>query len=163
MQVCHFMGLCILRVVFCLIIRRTPTSPRTDTLFPYTTLFRSWLDHLVVHTADIGGPPRLHPDIPQRDCELLVRRRNVEAGLVLMRRLHMIVAHYSEAGISYSATDEAGLFAQLVRSPYGKALKERADWLVNYVAGDASGALIQLVTEKIGRWSIEFQTEGQTG
>lgn len=123
----------------------------------------TWLDHLVVHTADIGGPPSLHPDIPQRDGELLVRRRNVEAGLVLMRRLHMIVAHYSEAGISYSATDEAGLFAQLVRSPYGKALKERADWLVNYVAGDASGALIQLVTEKIGRWSIEFQTEGQTG
>src|SRR3546814_3146779 len=62
----------------------------------------TWLDHLVVHTADIGGPPSLHPDIPQRDGELLVRRRNVEAGLVLMRRLHMIVAHYSEAGISRS-------------------------------------------------------------
>src|SRR3546814_2074924 len=56
----------------------------------------TWLDHLVVHTADIGGPPSLHPDIPQRDGELLVRRRNVEAGLVLMRRLHMIVAPYSE-------------------------------------------------------------------
>lgn len=123
----------------------------------------TWLDHLVVHTADIGGPPSLHPDIPQRDGELLVRRRNVEAGLVLMRRLHMIVASYSDAGISYHATDEAGLFAQLVRSSYGKALKARADWLVDYVASDASGALVQLVTEKIGRWSIEFQTEGQTG
>src|SRR3546814_5428261 len=33
-------------------IRRPPRSTRTDTLFPYTTLFRSdWLDnaHLVVH------------------------------------------------------------------------------------------------------------------
>jgi len=123
----------------------------------------TWLDHLVVHTTDIGGPPSLHPDIPQRDGELLVRRRNVEAGLLLMRRLHLIAAHYSEAGISYSATDEAGLFVQLVRSPYGKVLKARADWLVAYVASDDSGALIQLVTEKIGRWSIEFQTEGQTG
>src|SRR3546814_18142894 len=28
---------------FCLIIRRPPRSTRTDTLFPYTTLFRSWL------------------------------------------------------------------------------------------------------------------------
>src|SRR3546814_4250807 len=27
---------------FFLIIRRTPRSTRTDTLFPYTTLFRSW-------------------------------------------------------------------------------------------------------------------------
>src|SRR3546814_5868727 len=31
---------------FCLMIRRPPRSTRTDTLFPYTTLFRS--DHLAV-------------------------------------------------------------------------------------------------------------------
>src|SRR3546814_3336093 len=29
-------------VVFFLMIRRPPGSTRTDTLFPYTTLFRSW-------------------------------------------------------------------------------------------------------------------------
>src|SRR3546814_17335734 len=29
---------------FCLMIRRPPISTRTDTLFPYTTLFRSELD-----------------------------------------------------------------------------------------------------------------------
>src|SRR3546814_17854001 len=28
-------------IFFCLMIRRTPRSTRTDTLFPYTTLFRS--------------------------------------------------------------------------------------------------------------------------
>src|SRR3546814_6815748 len=30
-----------MRFVFCLMIRRPPRSTRTDTLFPYTTLFRS--------------------------------------------------------------------------------------------------------------------------
>src|SRR3546814_17448822 len=30
---------------FFLMIRPTPKSTRTDTLFPYTTLFRSWLHH----------------------------------------------------------------------------------------------------------------------
>src|SRR3546814_20829803 len=29
-------------IVFCLMIRRPPRSTRTDTLFPYTTLFRSF-------------------------------------------------------------------------------------------------------------------------
>src|SRR3546814_8151914 len=29
--------------VFFLMIRRPPRSTRTDTLFPYTTLFRSWI------------------------------------------------------------------------------------------------------------------------
>src|SRR3546814_12669411 len=33
--------LCILTVFFFLMIRRPPRSTRTDTLFPYTTLFRS--------------------------------------------------------------------------------------------------------------------------
>src|SRR3546814_17793522 len=33
----------ILIIFFCLMIRRPPRSTRTDTLFPYTTLFRSLL------------------------------------------------------------------------------------------------------------------------
>src|SRR3546814_13646284 len=35
-------GYCIIMIlIFCLMIRRPPRSTRTDTLFPYTTLFRS--------------------------------------------------------------------------------------------------------------------------
>src|SRR3546814_7928716 len=40
-------------------IRRPPRSTRTDTLFPYTTLFRSRLDHgvvaVTVNDGDLGG------------------------------------------------------------------------------------------------------------
>src|SRR3546814_14300149 len=35
--------LCIVFSVFFLMIRRPPRSTRTDTLFPYTTLFRSYI------------------------------------------------------------------------------------------------------------------------
>src|SRR3546814_19679191 len=35
--------ICLVLVFFCLMIRRPPRSTRTDTLFPYTTLFRSSL------------------------------------------------------------------------------------------------------------------------
>src|SRR3546814_2750819 len=34
-----------MRCIFCLMIRRPPRSTRTDTLFPYTTLFRSSKDY----------------------------------------------------------------------------------------------------------------------
>src|SRR5690242_8335927 len=61
----------------------------------------TWLDHLVVHTGDIDGPPSLHPDIPQRTGELLVRRRLVEDGLNIMRRLHLIDARVTREGILY--------------------------------------------------------------
>src|SRR3546814_20062083 len=43
-------------------IRRPPRSTRTDTLFPYTTLFRSRIDHPKIdHRADADG------DIVARD------------------------------------------------------------------------------------------------
>src|SRR3546814_19316406 len=35
-------------------IRRPPRSTRTDTLFPYTTLFRSLLAQLKLHSTDLG-------------------------------------------------------------------------------------------------------------
>src|SRR3546814_7325733 len=38
-------------------IRRPPRSTRTDTLFPYTTLFRSWLDRYAAYAIASGGDP----------------------------------------------------------------------------------------------------------
>src|SRR3546814_15792599 len=54
-------------------IRRPPRSTRTDTLFPYTTLFRSWrCDHLVGH-------PDRAPQLERRVglCCLLARHSAV--------------------------------------------------------------------------------------
>src|SRR3546814_7018538 len=40
---------------FFLMIRRPPRSTRTDTLFPYTTLFRSGVDHGVAALLETGA------------------------------------------------------------------------------------------------------------
>src|SRR3546814_1771970 len=45
-------------IVFFLMIRRPPRSTRTDTLFPYTTLFRS-PDKLNFASAGVGTAPHL--------------------------------------------------------------------------------------------------------
>src|SRR3546814_20485931 len=52
-------------VLFFLVIRRPPRSTRTDTLFPYTTLFRSVL--LMALLASAGGSPAW-PQAPSRDA-----------------------------------------------------------------------------------------------
>src|SRR3546814_3099481 len=45
-------------------IRRPPRSTRTDTLFPYTTLFRSWHHRQLHHHQQGGNRAWLHqPDI----------------------------------------------------------------------------------------------------
>src|SRR3546814_18488834 len=49
--------------VFFLMIRRHPRSTRTDTLFPYTTLFRSQLPRAVLRKQQTVGIVALHrPD-----------------------------------------------------------------------------------------------------
>src|SRR3546814_14566649 len=46
--------------VFFLMIRRPPISTRTDTLFPYTALFRSPDEAVLRQPRLRRGPPRLH-------------------------------------------------------------------------------------------------------
>src|SRR3546814_4759712 len=68
-MLCHLV-LDFLRFFFFLMIRRPPRSTRTDTLFPYTTLFRS-------EQADVAGvvPEDARERAPQpRMRELVVRQ-----------------------------------------------------------------------------------------
>src|SRR3546814_17776786 len=47
-------------------IRRPPRSTRTDTLFPYTTLFRSFIDPTNTYIgkdAEIGRDTIIHPNV----------------------------------------------------------------------------------------------------
>jgi hypothetical protein len=119
----------------------------------------TWLDHLVVHTADIAGPDSLHPDIPQRTGELLVRRRLVEDGLNLMRRLHLVDTETTDGGIVYSARDEASAFVESLRSVYARELRQRAEWLAQYLSKISRDDLAKLISDRIGRWAVEFHGE----
>ena len=117
----------------------------------------AWFDHLIVHTGDIGGPPSLHPDVPQRSGELLVRRRLVEESLLVMRRLHLVeFVPDGEAGLLYRASEEAVGMVELLRSSYAIALRARAEWMASHVLSRSRLELEGLVAERIGRWRIEF-------
>ena len=117
----------------------------------------TWFDHLIVHTGDIGGPPSLHPDVPQRSGELLVRRRLVEESLLVMRRLHLVeFVPDGDTGLLYRASEESGGVVELMRTPYSIALRDRAEWLASNVLSRSRLELEDLVAERIGRWRIEF-------
>src|SRR3546814_17721049 len=79
-------------------IRRPPISTRTDTLFPYTTLFRSTVEHQVFEQVrEAAAPCRLvlaaHavPDVDRHDRRLVVlvhdHRQPVGQGELLVRDL----------------------------------------------------------------------------
>src|SRR3546814_5253291 len=70
-------------------IRRPPRSTRTDTLFPYTTLFRS--DRAVAH---VGGARRADEDAVELEAPDCDERRQHDPGQQLARR----PAHLGHSG-----------------------------------------------------------------
>jgi hypothetical protein len=77
-------------------------------------------DYLVVHTGDLGGPESLHPELPMRSAELLVRRGLVERGLLLMRSRELIEREANPEGIFQSRRIRRNLHCEL-----GKPLPHR--------------------------------------
>lgn len=115
-------------------------------------------DHVVVHTADLGGPPSLHPDVPGRTGELLVRRRLVEASLQLMQRCHLVDQESADEGIIYRASDEAAAYVELLETDYSIQMKTCARWIAEQVRIHSKAQFKRLVREHIGDWTEAFQT-----
>lgn len=126
--------------------------PRMFDLYTLTLL-----DHLIVHTADLDGPESMHPQLPHRTGEMLVRRQIIEKGLSVMRKLSLVAISPKKEGIYYQSTDEAYPFVKLLRTSYSQRLKDRAEWLANYLSEFDQDDINKLVVEKLGRWNIEFQ------
>src|SRR3546814_15177502 len=113
-------------------IRRPPRSTRTDTLFPYTTLFRSQLSHThqgafgeeapAHHTADLrphlrsldGRDPagkfarQRRRLCPQRDDAYLGRRGGRRWGLATARKSES-KSHHPDPGCLWTAQDRTSV------------------------------------------------------
>lgn len=122
----------------------------------------TWFDHLIVHTGDIDGqdvPESLHPDLPNRTGELMVRRQLVERSLRMMQQMHLIDVFETESGIEFCASEEAPSYVDLLQAPYSLALKERARWMADHFAQQESVEIRKLIGGRVGRWTAEFTTD----
>ena len=123
--------------------------------FDLTTLI--WLDHLVVHTGDLGGPESLHPDVSSRSGELLVRRSLIYDGLLLMRQMHLVSLIETKEGLFFASTDYARPLIDLLFEKYTLELKQRAKWLISHINALNEGDLKKIIEKRMGLWDVEFQ------
>lgn len=119
----------------------------------------TWLDHLVVHTGDLdgqGAPESLHPDLPNRTAELLVRRQLVERSLRMMQKVHLIEVFETEDGIEFCASEDAPSYVDLLQAPYSVALKQRAKWMAGHFSGMETAEMRAQIEGLIGRWTSKL-------
>src|SRR3546814_11541510 len=92
-------------------IRRPPRSTRTDTLFPYTTLFRSFLKVLLDKAVELG-----------LDCSSITR--GLVSGGALFPALRQGYAERGVAMLQCYATADLGLIAYESEAREGLILGE---------------------------------------
>jgi len=115
-------------------------------------------DHLVVHTEDLGGPESLHPRIPMRSAELLVRRGLIERGLMLMMSRGLVQRSTGDSGFHYQADEFAETFMSSLESPYLSQLKIRAEWVLREYGPLDDSDLRATINDVFDRWLEEFQS-----
>lgn len=114
-------------------------------------------DHLVVHTADVGGPESLHPELPMRSAALLIRRSLVERGLLLMVSRGLVNRRATVTGILYEASEFADTFIASLESTYLSLLREKSDWVIEQFAAIEDETFKTIMAKSFGEWVEEFQ------
>lgn len=120
-------------------------------------------DYIMVHTGDVEGPPSIHPALPLRSGELLVRRQLIERGLMLMISRGLVSRHATANGFTYQAEDDAGPFLDALTAEYLDELKDRAVWVVDRFSDMSDYDIRVTLTSVFDQWSREFQVPEQPG
>ena len=110
----------------------------------------------------VNGPESLHPQIPLRSTELLVRRKLVENGLLLMMSRKLVVRQACSEGILYQAGEMAETFMLCLTSPYLLELKKRSIWVINHFGYMNYDHLKKIIREFFNHWVEEFQDVQQS-
>src|SRR3546814_12426395 len=99
---------------FFLMIRRPPRSTRTDTLFPYTTLFRSGRNSVRSSRAARNHPPRgcPPPAMVRRTIDLPGRSEEHTSELQSLMRISYAVFCLKKKKIKLKGSNEATWFQQ---------------------------------------------------
>jgi hypothetical protein len=115
-------------------------------------------DYLLVHSGDVeDGPPSLHPAVPFRGSELLVKRDLVRSGLDLMFARELVEKRLTEQGIVYRGSQLTRAFLELLKTPYAVNLRGRAQWVIERFGSLTVEDLNSFMSGNIGRWGAEFE------
>lgn len=114
------------------------------------------LDHTVLHTANLGGPPSIHPSLPVHAGELGMRRATLEEGLRVMLRARLVDMRASRTGIRYGAGDEAYSFVSALQSNYIVELRSRSQWVVERFGALSEQEVRERMRAIFGSWSEQL-------
>lgn len=134
--------------VLCLLNALFPRSYDLETLV--------CLDYLCVHSADFDqNLTSLHPDNPNRQGELFVRRSIMEDGLRLFISRKLITLSYTQNGIEYQASELSANFLDKFYTSYSIALIKRSEWISDLVSDKLNSEIQEMVKQRASNYAFQ--------
>lgn len=119
-----------------------------------------YFDYFTIHSADIDkSKESLHPAVPYRSGEIMVRGSIIESGLKLFIENGLIEKQYNDCGIEYKATENAMPFLETLEEIYSLELQKRANWVISQFSNYTIKELKTIVTPKLAEIDNEFNIE----
>jgi hypothetical protein len=112
----------------------------------------------LLHSGDVpNGPSSLHPSVPFRSAELLIKRELLSSGLNQMFSRELLEKTFDLSGILYRATKLTSAFVALLKTDYAKRIRARSEWVIDRFGAMDDAELSAFMTANIGRWGAEFE------
>lgn len=119
-----------------------------------------YLDYLTIHSADFDKTTQsLHPAVPYRSGEIMVRSSIIEKGINLFIAKNLIEKLFNSNGIEYKATENAMPFLESLEETYSINLQEKASWAIGKFLKYSKQDLKKLMTPKLSEIDNEFNIE----
>ncbi len=114
-------------------------------------------DYFLLNSADFpNGPKSLHPPIPHRSSQIIIKPLIIKEAIALMRSKELIEIIFSVEGIKYKANDLTSKFIELQESEYSNKLVELSNWISLQFGEYDDEKLKILVENNIPNWGNEF-------
>jgi hypothetical protein len=120
-----------------------------------------YYNYLLIHSSDIPEAPfeSLHPEMPNRSCEILIGRKIIQKGINLLLSKGLICVRYEKSGIRYNSNENTSLFLSHLSSDYSKELEKRAKWVCEKYDSMPDNKLNEFMQNNLGTWGAEFSRE----
>lgn len=114
-------------------------------------------DYFLLNSKDFpNGPESLHPPIPHRSAQILVKPPIMQQAMALMSSRELISVDFTSQGIMYRANDLTSKFVELQENEYSTKLKDLSAWIGVQFNEYTDDRLNKFVKNNISNWGSEF-------
>ncbi|MBS4178774.1 ABC-three component system middle component 2 [Lederbergia citrea] len=117
-------------------------------------------DYFVIHSSDFDKSLKsLHPPIPHRSGELIIKRKVMQEGIHLMYSRELLDIEYTPKGIYYKANVITSAFINYLNTAYALDISKHSKLVIDKFNSYSDEELNLYINENLQKWGSEFTKE----